>query len=445
MDNGPLSSAVYRRALLPFTVYRSPFTVYCFCGYTLATYSLQNNDVADIARKKVVLGVTGGIAAYKAADLVRELLRNGIEVQVVMTEAARGLVAPATFQALSGKPVFTDMWDARAADNMAHIELSRGKDAIVVAPATAGFIAKLANGLADDLLSSLCLARECPLILAPAMNRQMWDNPATRRNIDQLLRDGAAILGPASGDQACGEVGMGRMLEAREIAEAVTTFLAPKSLRGARVLITAGPTFEAIDAVRGITNQSSGKMGYAAARAALEAGARVILISGPTSLAAPAGVQRVDVVSARDMFNAVKKHVVNADIFISVAAVADYHVVNPSRQKIKKTASRLKLDLAPNPDILAWVASRPRPPFCVGFAAESEHLHRYAEAKRRSKKLPLLAANLAPQAIGSDDNELTLFDDQGAHKLPRALKEVIARQLVAHIAKLYGTKKTRKL
>ena len=399
--------------------------------------------MAESSKKSVVLGVTGGIAAYKAAELVRELARNGIEVQVVMTEAAGSLVAPATFQALSGKPVYTNLWDARAADNMAHIELSRGKDAIVVAPATADFIAKLAQGLADDLLSTLCLARECPLIVAPAMNRQMWDNPATRRNIERLLRDGVAILGPASGDQACGEVGMGRMLEAREIAEAVTAFLAPKSLRGARVLITAGPTFETIDAVRGITNRSSGKMGYAVARAALEAGARVTLVSGPTSLTAPAGTQRVDVVSARDMFEAVKKRVADTDIFISVAAVADYRVASPRRQKIKKTAGRLRLDLVPNPDILAWVAGRPRPPFCVGFAAETENLRQHAEAKRRSKKVPLLAANLAQRAIGADDNELILLDDKGAHKLPRAPKEVVARQLVTHIAKLYGSRKKK--
>ena len=401
--------------------------------------------MAESSKKSVVLGVTGGIAAYKAAELVRELARDGIEVQVVMTEAAGSLVAPATFQALSGKPVYTNLWDARAADNMAHIELSRGKDAIVVAPATADFIAKLAQGLADDLLSTLCLARECPLIVAPAMNRQMWDNPATRRNIERLLRDGVAILGPASGDQACGEVGMGRMLEAREIAEAITTFLAPKSLRGMRVLITAGPTFETIDAVRGITNRSSGKMGYAVARAALEAGAVVTLVSGPTSLTAPAGAKRVDVVSARDMFGAVKKRVADTDIFISVAAVADYHVASPRRQKIKRTVGRLRLDLVPNPDILAWVAGRPRPPFCVGFAAETENLRQHAEAKRRSKKVPLLAANLAQRAIGADDNELILFDDKGAHKLSRAPKEVVARQLVAHIAKLYGSRKKKTL
>ncbi|HEY7744231.1 MAG TPA: bifunctional phosphopantothenoylcysteine decarboxylase/phosphopantothenate--cysteine ligase CoaBC [Burkholderiales bacterium] len=393
--------------------------------------------MAESTKKSIVLGVTGGIAAYKAAELTRELARSGIEVQVVMTEAAGGLVAPATFQALSGKPVYTDLWDARVSDNMAHIELSRGKDAIVVAPATADFIAKLAQGLADDLLSTLCLARECPLIVAPAMNRQMWDNPATRRNIERLLRDGVAILGPVSGDQACGETGMGRMLEAAEIADAVTAFLAPKTLRGTRVLITAGPTFETIDAVRGITNRSSGKMGYAVARAALEAGARVTLITGPTSLAAPTGAQRVDVVSAREMFEAVKKRVADADIFVSVAAVSDYHVASPHRQKIKRSARRLRLELVPNPDILAWVAARPRPPFCVGFAAETENLRRHAEAKRRAKKVPLLAANLAQRAIGADDNEITLFDDAGVHPLPRASKEAVARQLVAHIAKLF--------
>ena len=389
------------------------------------------------AGKNVVLGVTGGIAAYKAAELTRELVRDGFGVQVVMTAAARGFVTPETFQALSANAVYSDIWDTRIRDNMAHIELSRGKDVIVVAPATADFIAKLAHGLADDLLSALCLARACPLVVAPAMNREMWDHPATRRNIDQLLRDGVAILGPASGDQACGEVGMGRMVEAREIAQAVAVLLAPKLLRGTRVLVTAGPTFEAIDAVRGITNQSSGKMGYAVARAAQEAGAGVTLISGPTSLVAPLGVQRVDVVSARDMFHAVKKHVTGADIFISVAAVGDYHVLNPRAQKIKRNGGNLKLELAPNPDILAWVAGRPRPPFCVGFAAESEKLREHAEAKRRAKNVPLLAANLVQRAIGADENEILLLDDNGSHKLARAPKETIARQLIAHVAKLY--------
>jgi phosphopantothenoylcysteine decarboxylase/phosphopantothenate--cysteine ligase len=400
--------------------------------------------VTDTKSKKVLLGITGGIAAYKAAELVRALAQDGIEVQVVMTEAACGFITPATMQALSGRPVFTSMWDTRIANGMSHIELSRDRDAIVIAPATADFMAKLVHGLADDLLATLCIARECPLLVAPAMNRQMWDNPATQRNVAQLRRDGVAILGPASGDQACGETGMGRMLEAQEIATAVAAFLAPKILKGARVLITAGPTFEAIDAVRGITNRSSGKMGYAVAQAAIEAGAEVTLISGPTSLVAPAQARRIDVVGARDMFAAVKKHVANADIFISVAAVADYHAVSPSRQKIKKTGAHLRLELAPNPDILAYVAALPKPPFCVGFAAESEKLHEYAEAKRRRKKLPLLAANLAQHAIGADDNELTLFDDRGAHPLARAPKQALARQLVAHIANLYNSKKKRK-
>ncbi len=400
--------------------------------------------MAENSRKSVVLGVTGGIAAYKAAQLTRDLQRHGIDVQVVMTEAARGMVTPATFQALSGKTVYTDMWDASIPDNMAHIELSRGKAAIVVAPATADFIAKLANGLADDLLSTLCLARECPLIIVPAMNRQMWQNPATRRNIERLLRDGVSVLGPASGDQACGEVGMGRMLEAHEIAESVAGLLAPRLFAGTRVLITAGPTFEPIDAVRGITNRSSGKMGYAIARAALDAGAKVTLISGPVSLSAPAGAEVTQTVTAAEMFDAVKRNAARADIYIGVAAVADYRVDKPRRHKIKKTDSKqLDLRLVPNPDILAWIAARPNPPFCVGFAAESRNLDAYADEKRRRKKVPLMVANLAQKAIGSDDNEVTLLDDRGTHKLARAPKEVVARQLIAHIASLYGSRKKK--
>jgi phosphopantothenoylcysteine decarboxylase/phosphopantothenate--cysteine ligase len=394
--------------------------------------------MAETAGKSVVLGVTGGIAAYKAAQLTRDLQRHGFEVQVVMTEAARGMVTPATFQALSGKPVYSDMWDASIPDNMAHIEVSRGKDAIVIAPATADFIAKLAHGLADDLLSTLCLARECPLIVAPAMNRQMWQNAATRRNVERLVRDGVTVLGPASGDQACGEVGMGRMLEAHEIAESVAGLLAPRLLDGARVLITAGPTFEPIDAVRGITNRSSGKMGYAIARAAVNAGARVTLISGPVNLSAPAGAGVTQVVTAAEMFDAVKRNTAHADIYIGVAAVADYRVDKPRRHKIKKTDSRqLDLRLVPNPDILAWIAARPNPPFCVGFAAESRNLDANADEKRRRKKVPLMVANLAQEAIGSDENEVTLLDDRGTHKLPRASKEAVARQLISHIAKLY--------
>jgi phosphopantothenoylcysteine decarboxylase/phosphopantothenate--cysteine ligase len=374
--------------------------------------------------------------------LTRDLQRHGIDVQVVMTEAARGMVAPATFQALSGKPVYTDLWDASIPDNMAHIELSRGKDAIIIAPATADFIAKLANGLADDLLSTLCLARECPLIIAPAMNRQMWQNAATRRNVERLQRDGVTILGPDSGDQACGETGAGRMIEPLEIAQAIAGLVSPKPLAGARVLITAGPTFEPIDAVRGITNRSSGKMGYAIARAALDAGARVTLVSGPVSLAMPAGADLTQVTTAAEMFEVVKRNVARADIYIGVAAVADYRVDKPRRHKIKKTEeSQLALRLVPNPDILAWVAARPNPPFCVGFAAESRNLDAYADEKRRRKKVPLMVANLAQDAIGSDENEVTLLDDKGTHRLPRATKEAVARQLVAHIATLYASKK----
>ncbi|HXV09520.1 MAG TPA: bifunctional phosphopantothenoylcysteine decarboxylase/phosphopantothenate--cysteine ligase CoaBC [Burkholderiales bacterium] len=397
--------------------------------------------MADITHKQVILGVTGGIAAYKAAELTRELQRKGIDVQVVLTRAAGSLVTPATFQALSGKPVFSDLWDPRIADSMGHIELSRGKNAIVVAPATADFIAKIANGLADDLLSTLCLARECPLLVAPAMNRQMWDNPATRRNVERLLRDGVTILGPASGDQACGETGLGRMLEPEEIADAVVGELAPKLMRGARVLITAGPTFEPIDAVRGITNRSSGKMGYALARAALDAGAKVSLVSGPVSLAVPAGAEVAQVETAAQMFEAVKRQVARTDIYIGVAAVADYHVDRPRAHKIKKTDERqLRLKLLPNPDILGWVASRPKPPFCVGFAAESRNLDAYAEAKRRRKKVHVMVANLVQDAVGSDENEVMVLDDRGKHRLERAPKDVIARQLIAHVAQLYGAR-----
>lgn len=393
--------------------------------------------MTDPSRKTILLGLTGGIAAYKAAELTRRLAERGIKVHVVMTQAACGFITPATMQALSGNPVYTDMWDSRIRDNMAHIELSRDKDLVLVAPASADFMAKLASGLADDLLSTLCLARDCPLAIAPAMNRQMWEHPATQRNVAQLRADGVEVLGPASGEQACGEVGMGRMLEAVDIADAVAAMLAPKSLSGVRMLITAGPTFEALDAVRGLTNKSSGKMGYAVARAAVEAGAQVTLVSGPTDLSVPAKVERIDVVSANDMLDAVKQRVAKAQIFVGVAAVADYRPAKVSEQKIKKTDRALTLELVPNTDILAWVAALPKAPFCVGFAAESEKLEQYAEEKRKRKKLPLMAANLAQNAIGADDNELILFDDDGAHPLTRAPKEVVARELIAHIAKLY--------
>ena len=406
--------------------------------------------------KRIVLGITGGIAAYKAAELARLLLKQGIEVQVAMTEAATRFITPATMQALTTHPVLLDQW--QDAQGMAHIQSSRSADAIVIAPATADFIAKLANGHADDLLSALCLARDCPLLVAPAMNKQMWSNAATRRNVQRLAADGVSLLGPDSGVQACGEEGMGRMLEAADLARDISDFLENgqvqenvglksdlqssqqsklRDLQGVRVLITAGPTYEAIDAVRGITNRSSGKMGYAVAQAALERGAEVTLISGPVALRPPHGVEVVNVVSAGEMFEAVKQKVAQADIFIGVAAVADYRVAQTSPQKIKKDDTALTLQLVPNPDILAYVAALPQPPFCVGFAAESEKLREHATAKRKQKNIPLLAANLAQDAIGSDDNELLLFDAAGEHRLPRADKLTTARALLRHAVTLY--------
>jgi len=392
--------------------------------------------MAENPNRTVLLGLTGGIAAYKAAELARLLIQDGFAVQAVMTEAATRFVAPATLQALTGRPVHTDLWDGSVPNSMAHIDLSRNADLILVAPASADFLAKLAGGLADDLLSTLCLARDCPLMVAPAMNRQMWERAATRRNIATLEKDGVTILGPASGDQACGETGMGRMIEPETLLQAVRGFFQPKVLEGRRVLMTAGPTFEAVDPVRGITNRSSGRMGYAIAQAALDAGARVTLVSGPVSLTPPAGAQVVNVVSADEMFTAVKKEVKGADVFIAVAAVADYRPVKASGEKIKKTRGHVTLELTRNPDILEYVAGLPKPPFCVGFAAESENLERYAQEKRARKKVHLLAANLAQTAIGSEENELILFDDEGRHELDRAPKDVIARRLVAHIARL---------
>ena len=387
--------------------------------------------------KRILLGLTGGIAAYKAAELCRLFVRAGADVRVVMTESACRFITPVTMQALSGQTVYTDMWDPRIADNMAHIELSRDREAIVVAPATADFLARVANGLGDDLLSTLCLARECPLVVAPAMNRQMWDNPATRRNVETLRADGVTILGPAAGDQACGETGMGRMLEAEQIFAEVAATLGPKPLAGKRVLLTAGPTFEPIDTVRGLTNLSSGKMGFAVAQAAAEAGAAdVTVVAGPTQLPTPPGVVRVDVTTAREMYDAVMARAKGADVFIGVAAVADYHVVQPKGHKMKKGDGPPRFELAENPDILAAVAALEKRPFCVGFAAETENLVEYAQAKRRKKKIPLLAANLAQAAFGRDDNALTLFDDAGEHVLDRASKIVLARRLVAHIARM---------
>ena len=389
------------------------------------------------AQHRILLGITGGVAAYKAAELCRLLVRDGMDVRAVMTEAACRFVTPLTLQALSGQPVLTDLWDVSIPNAMGHIELSRDRDLIVVAPASADFLGKLAGGLADDLLSTLCLARECPLLVAPAMNRQMWENAATQRNMQQLRDDGVAILGPESGDQACGEVGMGRMLEAQDLHAAILAALQPKLLAGVRVLVTAGPTFEAIDPVRGLTNRSSGRMGYAVAQAALEAGAQVTLVSGPTALTPPAGARLVPVTSAQDMLDAVNAQVAATDVFIAVAAVADYRVKHSSTQKIKKSDRPLALELEPTVDILASVSTRPNPPLCVGFAAESHDLDQFAQDKRKKKKLPLLAANLAQEAIGAQDSELILFDDAGRHPLPRAPKIEQARALVKHIATLY--------
>lgn len=393
----------------------------------------------ELNGKRIVLGVTGGIAAYKAAELLRLLVKEGADVQVAMTDGATHFITPMTFQALSGKPVFVDQWDARMPNAMAHIDLSRQADLILVAPASADFMARVANGMADDLLATMVLARDCPLLLAPAMNRQMWENPATQRNVERLAGDGIGIVGPASGVQACGETGPGRMLEPEELLEAVVDFFVPKVLSGRRVLITAGPTFEAIDPVRGITNLSSGRMGYAIARAAQQAGATVTLVSGPVGLASPQGVERVDVRSALDMHAAVMARAATADVFIGVAAVADYRVANAAEHKLKKDHGGVPaIELVENPDILAGVAALTDGPFCVGFAAESQNLEAYAQAKRRKKNIPLIVGNLIQDGFGGDDNRLVLFDDRGSHPLTPASKTVLARQLVEHIAKLTG-------
>jgi phosphopantothenoylcysteine decarboxylase / phosphopantothenate---cysteine ligase len=383
---------------------------------------------------RIVLGVTGGIAAYKSAELVRLLVKDGVTVDVVLTDAGARFVTATTFQALSGRPVHSDVWQSGADNAMGHITLSRGADAIVVAPVTADFIRKLAHGAADDLLSTLCLARECPLLVAPAMNRQMWWNAATQRNVAQLVIDGIEILGPDTGELACNENGEGRMLEAEAIYAALVASRQPKVLKGKRVLLTAGPTVEAIDPVRAITNTSSGKMGFALAQAAAEAGANVTMVAGPTSLATPAGVTRIDVTSTAQMAEAVFAHVADCDIFIGVAAVADYTPADVRGQKIKKTADVLTITLKPTTDILGTVAARPHPPFCVGFAAESQEVVRLAEEKRRRKKVPLIVANRAQDALGNNANEVTLLDDAGAHPLPKMDKLDLARRLVVEIA-----------
>ena len=396
-------------------------------------------------RKKILLGITGGIAAYKAAELVRLLIKSDYDVTVLMTEAATQFITPITMQALSGKPVFIGMWDSSIANGMPHIELSRDADAILVAPASADFMAKLVHGRADDLLSTLCLARDCPLLVAPAMNKQMWENAATQRNITQLKVDNITILGPDSGEQACGEIGLGRMLEAKDLLAEINAFFTPKLLAGKRVLITAGATLEMIDPVRAITNLSSGKMGYALAQAATDMGAEVTLVSGATTLAIPKNVNNISATSAEAMYQAVMSQVKTLkfgqeDIFISVAAVADYSPVEQSTQKIKKNEAIFVINLKPNQDILADVASLPNAPFCVGFAAETHDLIAQAEQKRLRKKLPLLVANLVYESMGQDEASITLLDNQGAHPLPKASKEALATQILTHLSILLKSK-----
>ncbi|MEY2656684.1 MAG: bifunctional phosphopantothenoylcysteine decarboxylase/phosphopantothenate--cysteine ligase CoaBC [Betaproteobacteria bacterium] len=397
----------------------------------------------ELQNKRILLGLSGGIACYKAAELCRALVKAGAQVQVVMTEAATHFITPVTLQALSNREVFTSQWDDRPANNMAHIELGREVDAILVAPASADFMAKLLHGRADDLLSLTCLARplqQVPLILAPAMNREMWAHPATQRNVQQLKADGTVVLDVGQGDQACGEVGDGRMLEPDEILDDVIALFQPKRLQGRTVLVTAGPTYEALDPVRGITNLSSGKMGFAIARAAREAGAQVVLVAGPVSLPTPRGVRRVDVRSALQMQAAVQAEVAQADVLVATAAVADWRPTHASDEKIKKDGSGKTptLDFTENPDILAGVASSERARngqlFCVGFAAESHDLLSNAQAKRQRKGVPLLAGNIGPATFGQDDNALLLIDAHGTLELPHASKLTLARQLVEQIA-----------
>jgi phosphopantothenoylcysteine decarboxylase/phosphopantothenate--cysteine ligase len=405
------------------------------------TALLENFMSMDLKGKKIVLGLSGGVACYKAAELCRALVKAGASVQVVMTDAATHFIGPVTMQALSGHPVYTDQWDGRIANNMAHIDLTRDADAIVVAPCSADFLFKLAHGATDDLLSTLCLARphHVPLLAAPAMNVEMWEKPATRRNVAQLRADGVQILGPGAGAQACGETGMGRMLEPHELLAELVASFQPKVLAGKRVLVTAGPTYEAIDPVRGLTNLSSGKMGYAIARAAHEAGADVTLVSGPTALPAPHGVRRIDVLSARDMLDAVMGNVGGQHVFIGVAAVADWRVENASAHKLKKDGDGiLQLQFAENPDILATVAATLSIngwPYCVGFAAESDNLIEYGARKREKKGIPLLVGNIGPQTFGQDENAIVLFDEAGHTVLPRAPKLDLARELVSEIAR----------
>ena len=397
--------------------------------------------MTSLANKKIVLGISGGIAAYKSAELVRALIQEGAEVQVVMSESAMQFITPVTMQALSGKPVYSSQWDARITNNMAHIELSRGADAILIAPASADLMAKLSLGLADDLLTTMCLARDCPLLIAPAMNLQMWGHPATQRSLKRLEDDGVIVLGPGSGDQACGEVGMGRMLEPSELCEQLVAFFQPQVLSGKRVLITAGPTFEAIDPVRGITNRSSGKMGFAIAQAAVEAGAEVHLIAGPCDLPTPlqstGRIKRTNVITGEEMHR-VTLASANCDVFFAVAAVADWTIANRAPQKIKRQEqSGLHLEFRSNPDILldmAKLAKRTSRPYCVGFAAETDRLGKHSKEKRMRKGIPMIVGNIGPATFGLDTNEILVVDDQGSQNLGRASKLELARKLITIVS-----------
>lgn len=401
---------------------------------------------ADSQSRTILLGITGGIAAYKSAELVRLMRKAGHTVHVAMTPAATQFVGPVTFQALSGNPVFTDPWDTRMANGMAHIDLSRQADLMLVAPATADFIAKLAQGHADDLLSTLALARTCPLAVAPAMNMQMWSSPPTQRNMRQIGQDGVMVWGPGNGEQACGETGDGRMLEAADLAARVDVFFAPKPLLGKRILLTAGPTFEPIDPVRGITNRSSGKMGYALAQAAARAGADVTLVSGPTALPCPAGVHRIDVLSARDMLNACQAHIAAADVFIGVAAVADWAVANPSDRKRKKSDGGMgDLQFEINPDILAAMSahkaqrSADKPLFTIGFAAETQDVLTYAREKRVRKQCDWVIGNLAQDTLGRDDITCVITTSQGDTELPSQPKHAAAADIMMRLAETIST------
>jgi phosphopantothenoylcysteine decarboxylase/phosphopantothenate--cysteine ligase len=390
--------------------------------------------------RKILLGVTGGIAAYKSPDLVRRLIERGADVQVVMSRSAQQFVAPLTFQAVSGKPVRTDLWDEGAEAAMGHIELARWADEILVAPATAEFIARLAHGFAGDLLTTIALATTAPITIAPAMNRVMWANPATQANVKLLKERGIRVLGPASGEQACGEVGVGRMLEPNDIAaELFVDAPTNSALQGLKVVVSAGPTRERIDPVRFISNRSSGKMGYAVAEAARDAGAKVVLVSGPVQIPAPRGIERIDVESAEQMLNAVQEAVADADIFISAAAVSDYRCAQIAGEKIKKTSDTMTLALSRSPDVLATIGRSGKRLFLVGFAAETENVERNALTKLSSKNLDMIAANKVGDglAFDKDDNALTVYWRDGKRELSLTSKAALARQLVELIAERY--------